>query len=337
MIKNHFICIAIFLGLLSCEQQHQKTIIAFGSCSHEYDTIQMWDEILRNQPIAWIWLGDNIYGDTYDMDVMKAKYKIQKQRPSYQNLIKSTAVYGTWDDHDFGINDGGKEYPMKEESKKLMLEFLDVPMTNPVWDHEGVYQSYIIEQNDLQIKLILLDTRYFRDPLIDNPDAPPRYSPNDSGSILGEEQWKWLEKQLRNSEADIHLIGSSIQLIPIEQGYEKWGNFPVERQRFFDLISETAPSRPIVLSGDRHIAEFSKIEIEGLDYPLYEFTSSGLTHTWSRNEPEINSHRIGKMIISKNFGIIEIDRSEGLIKINLEVRDSDNKVLESTILDFSDK
>lgn len=337
MKRSYLVFMVVLLGLLSCQQQSQKTIIAFGSCSHEYDSIQMWDNILYNRPVAWIWLGDNIYGDTYDMDVMKAKYETQKQRPSYQKLIKSTAIYGTWDDHDFGINDGGREYPMKQESKRLMLEFLDVPLTNPVWNREGVYQSYNIEQDDLHIKLILLDTRYFRDPLIDNPDAPPRYSPNDSGSILGEQQWEWLEKQLSDSNADIHLIGSSIQLIPTEQEYEKWGNFPAERQRFLDLISKTAPARPIILSGDRHIAEFSQIDIEGLDYPLYEFTSSGLTHTWSRNEPEINSHRIGKMIINKNFGIIEIVQTGDRIKINLEVRGSENEVLESTSLSFSDK
>jgi len=327
--------IALLIGLISCKQNYQKTIIAFGSCSHEYDSVQMWGNILNHQPVAWIWLGDNIYGDTYDMEVMKAKYQMQKQRPSYQKMIKSTDIYGVWDDHDFGINDGGKEYTMKDESKKLMLEFLDVSKANQVWNHKGAYQSYIIQQNELKIKLILLDTRYFRDALIDNPDAPPRYLPNDNGTMLGEDQWQWLEKELTDSDADIHLIGSSIQLIPIEQGYEKWGNFPKERTRFFNLITKTTPARPIILSGDRHIAEFSKIALEGLDHPLYEFTSSGLTHTWMSGEPEINAHRVGEMIISKNFGIIEIEHNEKRIKIKLEVRGSDNQVLGQTFLNFA--
>ena len=294
----------------------------------------MWDNIIENKPIAWIWMGDNIYGDSYDMEVLKTKYDVQKQRPSYQHLIKNTSIYGIWDDHDFGINDGGKEYTMKDESKRLMLEFLDIPRSEEVWERKGAYQSHLIEKSGIKIKLILLDTRYFRDSIINNPDAPPRYLPNNEGTILGDEQWSWLEKQLTMSTADIHLIGSSIQLIPEEQEYEKWGNFPKERQRFFDLIVKTSPARPIILSGDRHIAEFSKIELEGLDYPLYEFTSSGLTHTWSRNEPEVNTHRIGDMVINKNFGLIVIEHNTNKINISLEVRGSTNEVLEQTQLNF---
>ncbi len=329
--------LVLFIGfsfLNSCKQVTQKTIIAFGSCSHEYDSVQMWDNIIEHQPITWIWMGDNIYGDSYDMDVLKAKYSQQKLRPSYQNLILSTKIYGIWDDHDFGVNDGGKEYPMKVESKKLMLQFLDIPNSDEVWEREGAYQSHLIEDNGIKIKLILLDTRYFRDSVINNPNAPPRYLPNHQGTVLGEQQWRWLEEQLTNSSADIHLIGSSIQLIPNEHGFEKWGNFPNERQRFFDLIAKTSPNRPIILSGDRHIAEFSKIDLEGLDYPLYEFTSSGLTHTWSRNEPEENTYRIGDMIISKNFGLIDIEKSKEKMTIIFEVRGPDNDLLEQTELQF---
>jgi alkaline phosphatase D len=320
----------------SCEQKSQKTIIAFGSCSHESDTVQLWDQILTHQPAAWIWMGDNIYGDTYDMDLMRSKYHTQKSRPSYQKLIQSTEIYGVWDDHDYGINDGGKEYRMKDESKLLMLDFLDVPEANEVRNRAGAYQSYEIEYGELTVKLILLDTRYFRDTLKVNVNRPPLYHPNTEGTILGEDQWLWLEKELSGSTADIHLIGSSIQLIPNDHGYEKWGNFPAERQRFFDLMAKTAPSRPIILSGDRHIAEFSKIDLEGLAFPLYEFTSSGLTHTWSSGEGEKNTYRVGELIISKNFGIIEIEHNEdnSIVNITLKIIDDNNKVLEQTQLAY---
>jgi alkaline phosphatase D len=169
-----------------------------------------------------------------------------------------------------------------------------------------------------------------------NVNRPPLYHPNTEGTILGEDQWLWLEKELSGSTADIHLIGSSIQLIPNDHGYEKWGNFPAERQRFFDLMAKTAPSRPIILSGDRHIAEFSKIDLEGLAFPLYEFTSSGLTHTWSSGEGEKNTCRVGELIISKNFGIIEIEHNEdnSIVNITLKIIDDNNKVLEQTQLAY---
>lgn len=318
----------------SCNTRTEKTIVAFGSCSHEFDSAQMWDNIRNHNPMAWIWMGDNIYGDTEDMSIMKSKYAVQKQRPSYEELINSTGTYGIWDDHDYGVNDGGKAYPMKDESKKLMLDFLDVPKSNEVWDRKGGYQSYTLLNEGLRIKLILLDTRYFRDSLFINVNAPPLYHPNPEGTILGAEQWTWLEDELTQSDADIHLIGSSIQVIPNDQGYEKWGNFPNERKRLFNLIGKTKPLRPIILSGDRHIAEFSKIEVDGLDYPLYEFTSSGLTHTWSTAREEANQHRIGEMIIAKNFGIIHIERAKKSIQIKLQVYGSNNELLAETIASY---
>ena len=328
------VIIACIITVFSCNEKTNKTTLAIGSCSHEFDSVQMWDNIITHKPKAWIWMGDNIYGDSRDMSILKAKYEKQKRRPSYQKLINSMDIYGIWDDHDYGVNDGGKEYPMKDESKLLMLDFLDIPPEAEVRNHKGAYQSYIIEDQGLKTKLILLDTRYFRDTLRINLNAPPLYHPNMEGSILGETQWSWLEQELAHSDADIHLIVSSIQLIPNEHGYEKWGNFPNERKRFFDLISKTKPARPIILSGDRHISEFSKIELEGLGYPIYEFTSSGLTHSWGSVRNEENRHRLGEMIIEKNFGIIQVEHHKKSIKIDLIVYGSENKILSKIIAQF---
>ena len=172
--------------------------------------------------------------------------------------------------------------------------------------------------------------RYFRDSLAININRPPLYHPNDTGTVLGEDQWRWLEEELANSAADVHLIGSSYQLIPNDHGYEKWGNFPNERQRFFDLIAKTNPARPIILSGDRHIAEFSKVDVSPAGSPLYEFTSSGLTHTWSTPREEKNEFRIGELIIKRNFGIIEIRKSDEEIDIEFKVYGPENELWAST-------
>ncbi|MCG8308193.1 MAG: alkaline phosphatase family protein [Cytophagales bacterium] len=334
-MKFYFlILLSLLILTYSCDVPGHKTTIAFGSCSHEFDSAQMWSNVLSHNPKAWIWLGDNIYGDTEDMGVMKSKYDRQKLRPSYQEMIQSLDVYGIWDDHDYGVNDGGKEFPMKVESKALMLDFLDVPSDAPVHKHSGAYQSYLIEGEGIKIKLILLDTRYFRDTLEINTDAPPLYLPNEDGSILGDEQWSWLEAELTKSSADVHLIGSSYQLIPNDHGFEKWGNFPGERKRFFDLIVKTKPARPIILSGDRHIAEFSSIEPEDLEYPIYEFTSSGLTHTWPTKRSETNQYRIGELIIAKNFGILQIEKQRKSIDIKMMVLGQNNEVLQEILAKY---
>ncbi len=335
MNNNFLIFFLIPVLFCSCDKKLHHTTIAFGSCSYEFDSVQMWVDVVNLKPKAWVWVGDNIYGDTEDMVLMKSKYDKQKQRPSYQNLIKSMDIYGIWDDHDFGVDNGGKEYVMKDESKALLLDFLDVPADAKVRDHSGAYQSYLIEDNGLKVKLILLDTRYFRDEIIKNPNEEEHsyYIPDTEGNFLGDAQWQWLEKELVNSDAHIHLFGSGVPLIPIPI-FEKWGNFPNERARFFELLVKTKPARPIILSGDRHFAEFSKIELEDLDYPLYEFTSSGLTHTVNPDHTEINSFRIGELIIKKNFGVINITHAENDIKIKMQIRGSGNQVYEEAVLEF---
>ena len=127
--------------------------------------------------------------------------------------------------------------------------------------------------------------------------------------MLGEAQWKWLEHELRNSKANLNILCSSVQVVADEHGHEKWGNFPNERKRLLQLIRNAKPKNLLILSGDRHMAEISKMPLDGLPYPLYDFTSSGLTHIRSGNE-EANKFRVGDLYLKKNFGLLKI-RWEG--------------------------
>ncbi|MTI22025.1 alkaline phosphatase family protein [Fulvivirga sp. RKSG066] len=317
--------ITLFAILVSCQAQEQNssTVIAFGSCSHQDNDDQMWSEITAEKPDLMIMAGDNIYGDTQDMSEMKEKYEKQKSRPGYQKLMKNTKIIGIWDDHDYGVNDGGKYYAKKDSSKNLMLDFLDVPQNDPVRDRRGAYSSYVLNDNDKSIKVILLDTRYFRDTL--QRDEERRYLVNEDGDILGEEQWHWLESELSTSDANVNIIVSSIQVIAADHPYEKWANFPKSHNKLLYLIGQTSPSNTLIISGDRHIAELSSMEIDGLNYPLYDLTASGLTHTWRKSGEEENQYRIGDLIIAKNYGLITIDWSNE--EILLEVKGTDRQEL----------
>jgi alkaline phosphatase D len=327
-----------FIPLVSCylpslaqqEKQQDTVIIAFGSCSRQENPDQRWDDILQNKPDLWIWLGDNIYGDSHNMDVLRSKYNYQKKNPGYQRLLHSnTRIAGTWDDHDYGINDGGKNYPMKDASKSLMISFLDIDKDNPVNNHKGVYQSYNFNFNHFSFRLILLDTRYFRDTIYRNSENKA-YMPNKKGTILGEEQWVWLENEIKESRSEFIIIGSSIQVIPMEHPSEKWANFPKERKRLLTLIQKYPDKKFLIISGDRHVAEISRIKLNGLDYPLYDFTSSGLTHTIQAGLKEPNRYRIGNRIISKNFGLIKIISNGSVPAIYFEVRGPGNVRLNRT-------
>jgi alkaline phosphatase D len=136
-----------------------------------------------------------------------------------------------------------------------------------------------------------------------------RYQPNPygEGTILGEAQWQWLESELNNSRADFNILVTSIQLLSGEHGFETWANFPHEQDKLYALIKSSKAKGVMVLSGDRHISEFSKKEIKGLRYPLIDFTSSGLTHVYSSFSGEPNQYRVGEVISQKSFGVVRFN------------------------------
>lgn len=301
-------------GSVISQKKKALTTIAFGSCDHQDNPVKLWDDVIARQPGLWIWGGDIVYGDTYDMDTLRNKYHRQKSNPGYQKLLSTAFVTGTYDDHHYGVNDGGRDYTMKKESRDILFDFLDIAADDPARKREGAYHSRTYGPRGKQVKVINLDTRYFRDSLTQEVFKDPQTGRNEKRNlpstgldILGYAQWEWLESELRQSRADIHIINSSIQVISSEHRFEKWANFPDARQRFFKLIASTGAKRIFFISGDRHIAELSSIRPEGMDHPLNDFTSSGLTHTWSTVREEGNRYRVGELVVKRNFGLIRID------------------------------
>ena len=298
--------------------------IAFGSCNQQKMPQGYWPTIGAHHPDVWLWLGDIVYSDTDDMVRMKADYDQLKNAPEYAAFSARTPlVFGVWDDHDYGLNDGGKEWTHKDEAKEQLLDFLDITADHPVRNHAGVYQSRTVGEGDRSVKIILLDTRYFRDRVVPPTQKGHRYGQNESGDILGNEQWAWLEKELTDSPAAAHLIASSIQVLPQEHGFEKWENFPAARRRLLALLAATRPKMPLLLSGDRHLAEISEVKMG--DYPIYEITSSGLTHSYEAAD-EPNSYRVSSLIGAKNYGLLHYVWGEDGPELLAEIRgiDDDN-------------
>jgi len=328
--------------LLSCKQpqveyeQRQERFdrsqkvssFAFGSCNKHTKAQPLWEAIVKNNPDVWVWLGDIVYGDTENMEVLREKYAAQKSNEAYQQLYQSDCdIVGIWDDHDYGVNDGGKEYPKKAESKEVLFDFLDIEADNPARERAGAHTSYLYGTEGTQVKVILLDARSFRDPL--NKDIKGHNIPNEEGDILGEAQWSWLEQELSESTAQVHIIGSGIQFIPTEHRFEKWANFPKARQRFFDLLASFKVPNVVLISGDRHVGEICSYQADNMQEPIYEVTSSGLTHCYKGNKKEKNLYRQGKLIRELNFGMIEIDWEKE--EVQLEIRGEGDVVLESLV------
>jgi alkaline phosphatase D len=281
------------------------TRIAFGSCMHQSLPKPVLDLATASAPDLFVFLGDNIYGDTDDMAVLAAKYAEQAASPELQRLRSATPTIATWDDHDYGRDDAGAEYPYKAESKALFLDFWDEPADSLRRRRDGIYTSYLFEEEGGTVQLILLDTRWFRDALDPNDGSGKNdYQPtNDTTrTLLGVEQWAWLEMELARP-ADVRIIATSIQLAHEYNGWESWTNMPHERQRMVDLVRASGAEVTLFISGDAHWAELSRFEGDG-GYPLYDLTSSGITEDW----PEIaeNVNRIGSPVADNNYGFVEI-------------------------------
>ncbi|KAF6160904.1 hypothetical protein GIB67_025439, partial [Kingdonia uniflora] len=349
--------------------------IAFGSCANQSAPQPIWNAIIHFDPQVFIWLGDNIYGDIRrpsklfgkertigpwkniprfipaSEQEMRFRYQMAKDNPGYSLLRNKTQVIGTWDDHDYGLNDAGKEFAGKNVTQRLMLDFLGEPQDSPRRKQAGVYSSYMFGPKGKQIKVILLDTRYHRDPL------------RSDGTILGASQWTWFEEQLNGPKSEITVIGSSIQVISNISAttgplfyLESWGRFPKERDRLFKMIADSKRDGVFFISGDVHFGEISRFDC-ATGYSLYDITSSGLTQAVEKAIPRslVFLVRLGawltpttmRLIEPKcrcksctygqpNFGAIEIDWGASPVTLKVEVRDLNSSPVASVYVPLSE-
>jgi alkaline phosphatase D len=303
------------------------TRIAFGSCCHQDKEQPIWANVNRFAPDLFIFLGDNIYGDTEDMAVMRGKYSKLAAKPGFQELRKKAKVIATWDDHDYGVNDGGFEYPKKKESREVFLDFWQVPKEHPRRSHDGIYGAYYYGRPGKRVQVILPDNRTFRSPLLGmsvEPEDKGNYliNPDPDATMLGRIQWDWLEHELRQP-ADIRIFASSTQVLADAPGYEAWVNYQADYQRLIDVIDFTQADGLFMISGDTHYAELSK-RTDAVPYPLYDLTSSGLTEVWKFLAP--NKNRIAQAPLMQNFGRISIDWNGMNPAITMEVETIDGAI-----------
>lgn len=299
--------------------------VVFGSCieSTEHPVLDLTQTLPMD---LFLFMGDNIYADTTDMKVMRAKYQKLGNSLFFHTLRRQASILATWDDHDMGVNDGGADYPMKKEAEKEFWDWLNEPAGSALRKQEGVYQARVFGPEGKRTQVIMLDTRYFRSPLkrvakeagTAGGTAIPTDDP--STTMLGEAQWKWLEGVLREP-AELRLMVSSIQFAAEACGSESWANFPHEQRRLVDLIRKTDAKGVVFLSGDRHWCEFSKFT-EGAPYPLYDLTASSMTQVHARGTPTPNKNRdLPKTWHKPNVGTLDIEWEGGDASLTLKILD----------------
>lgn len=304
-------------------------VIAFGSCADQDKAQPIWDVIFKANPELFIFAGDNIYASQPEKRPFSAQYKKLNLIPEFRHFRERVPILATWDDHDYGVNDAGSDNPEKEEARREFLYQWSYVKDSLKMNQDGVYHAKIlggVRKKSPTLQVIILDTRWFRSPLKkeeDPADSSKKYVPetDKKTTILGEEQWVWLERQLRKP-ADVRIVVSSIQLIAEGHTFEKWANFPHEKERFFNLLRRTQPRNLFVVSGDRHRASIAKQDVRGWG-TLYDITASGLNKAIDKNESDPSY--VGEQIKVDNFGLALIDWSRR--KIEIQLRNADNAIV----------
>ena len=311
----------------SLDNNQRVQRVALGSCFNPARSDEIFAVINNTQADVLLLLGDNVYAEKETADIelpsLKAAYAALAASPAFADLRRDMPLLVTWDDHDYGVNDGGGDWPAKNASQALFKHVWAIGPDDPRTSRQGVYFSRIVGPVGQRLQIIMLDTRFFRTPLQKSAARLPggRYIPSadPQQNMLGEAQWQWLEAQLRQP-AEVRIIATSIQMIADGHNWEAWLTMPLERRRFYQLLQDTAAQGVVLVSGDRHLGALYE-QTSDVPYPLLELTASSLNLPLSalvkNPTAEPGPFRLGAPYFDANFGLVDIDWDKRMLTLRL--------------------
>ena len=314
---THFL-LSVLISINLYANQEIVTL-GFGSCLHQDRSMAILNTIEKKELDLFMFIGDNVYGDQEDGELDKLIRTYKQQYNNLEDFLKNVSTEFIWDDHDFGLNDGGSNYRYKDTAKELFLETWQIPANDPRRQRDGLYFDKMVKKNGMKIHLIFLDNRTFKSEwkLTDefNKEGKERYVEdfNPEKTLLGKKQWSWLKDKLK-VDSNIKIILSSLQILSLGHGWESWDKFPLERSRIFNLIDESNVSNFFILSGDRHRGGFYQFKTAD-NKNIYEFTSSSLNLPIPFNTEEEGPLRIGSTYRKANFGVVRIFEDEVVMEL----------------------
>lgn len=309
------------------------TRIAIGSGADQRQIQPIWSAVRAAKPQLFIFLGDNVYGEITGKDPalpeLRQAYETLGRQWTFRRLRAETPTLAVWNEHDYGPADAGAAFAYKEQSKTLFLDFWGIPADSERARRAGNYDSLIVGPVGSRVQILLLDTRSFLSPLkpADKPGAPGRTrdrpDPDPILTLIGAEQWAWLEAELAKP-AELRLIVSSFQVLAEGHDHERWGNLPRERDRLMALIAKTSANGVIFLSGDRGVGAIYRQSAD-VPYTLFELTSGALNRPALTIVNEPGPNRLGPIYNKENFGLITIDWAHKTVR--LEVKDINGRTI----------
>jgi alkaline phosphatase D len=261
-----------------------------------------------------LWLGDAWYTrevDYYSEWGLWNRASRDRSLGVLQPLWKAMPHYGIWDDHDFGPNNSGKSYELKETSRQVFNAYF--PNKSAGENGQGIYTK--IQHNDADF--FLTDDRWWRSD--DRTKDSINGAPNPDKRMLGTQQMAWLKDALLASNGVFKFIVMGSQALNDVSPYDKWTDFQLERQELLDFIRFNKINGVLFISGDRHHSEVIKMARPGT-YSLYDITVSPLTSgTHKFDGPEANNPlRVFGLDQKNNYGRFTIAGARGARKLTVD-------------------
>jgi alkaline phosphatase D len=292
---------------------HLRIALASGASVPSDRSQWVWQSIADTHPDVMLFLGDNNHlmpgtpNDWEDPGRMAFRHAELRGLASLQLLLRSSACYAIWDDHDYGPAGADKTFALKGDALRLFKAF----WANPSYGAkgEGIYSTFRFGR----VQLFLLDDRYWRD-----PDEAPAGS---GKTMLGAAQKAWLKRELKASTARIKLIANGGQMLGSYTAFESFDKYPQERDELLAFLEAERIPGVVFVSGDRHLAELQKLERPGA-YPLYDFTTSPVAAAMAGAAvKEVNPIRIAGYAKGCNFGVLEIDEAANPQSLSFRLND----------------
>ena len=315
-MKPHYL-LALFLLNQSCDTNETSLTIAFGSCNDPEYSLDLLPHVSSALDTAdyMIWLGDNVYLKNEQWkyeDSIKAKYDEVFERDEFKELLGKSNHLAIWDDHDAGPNDCSSLSEGLDLTMKHFKAFWkpSYPMPNS----KSYYGSKTSHEGLLEF--FFLDNRTFKIP-VDMEGA----------TLYGAEQLAWLEDAYMKSEAAVKIVLMGGQFLNSAQTFENVSIYPEERQRLIDLFTNGS-GVPIVLTGDRHHGEISKLVADN-GKVIYDATASPLTAKSFPHHEENNIYRTHSNTTETNhFGLLQVNfTGTSATSIDIRLIGTSNEVL----------
>jgi alkaline phosphatase D len=208
-------------------------------------------QVMKENPAFVLQIGDFDQRDPKTLEEMREMHREvrggRKATASGDDFSRYIAprfpLFHIWDDHDYGNNNGDKNFYARAIALKAFKEYYPTPeLANP---SAGIWHKFSYGQAEF----FMIDDRSQRDPNSD-PDGPGKSLLDGDGIPSGQKEW--LKEGLLNSSAAWKFIISGVAFNPTCKPLDSWGAFKTERREILDYIRQNSIQGVIVISGDLH-------------------------------------------------------------------------------------